>query len=223
MVLCSAAVDVDAGDGRLGEPEKRASPWISSSQREAITAGQERAGEHPGDGGHHHDETTPTPRPLYLLRKTTSPCFPSLSRSDVAGSPARAIVWYPASRHGVQGPWPAGRCRLTTPTDSGRIASDGRRRYPRRAKPGKKPAGTENGSYVSYDPGALNRLRIVNISPLPRRSVPCVSVRPPDVTCQTRTPAAAGADATAIAARVAELGGRSPPTMPGAGSPCSPC
>src|SRR5262247_2063948 len=96
--------------------------------------------------------TRTRPRPLYLLRKTTSPCFPSLSRSDVAGPPARAIVCpYPAARHGVQGPRPAGRCRLTTPTDSGRIAPDGRGRYPRRAKPGKKPAGTENGSYVSYD------------------------------------------------------------------------
>ena len=92
MVLCSAAVDVDAGDGRRDEPEKRASPRIISSERETITAGQERAGEHPGDGGHHQDETTPSSRPQYLLRKMTSPCFPSLSRSDVAGPSARAIV-----------------------------------------------------------------------------------------------------------------------------------
>src|SRR5262245_53271837 len=127
-----------------------ASPRISSSQRETITAGQERPGEHPGDGGHHQDETTP--RPLYILRKTTSPCFPSLSRNDVAGPPTRAIVCpYPASRHGIQGP--ASRCHLTTATDSGRIASDGRRRYLRRAKPRKKPAGTKNGSNESRGSG----------------------------------------------------------------------
>src|SRR5215831_3107916 len=82
MVLCSAAVDVDAGDGRRGEPEKRASPRISSSQRETITAGQERA----GDGSHHRDKTTSSPRPLYLLRKTTSRA--SL-RSPVVMSPSR--------------------------------------------------------------------------------------------------------------------------------------
>ncbi len=65
----------------------------------------------------------PERAPLCLLRKRTSPCSPSLSRSDVAGPPARAIVCpYPASRHGVQGPRPASRCCLTTPTDSGRIA-----------------------------------------------------------------------------------------------------
>ena len=76
MILCSAAVDVDAGDNCRGEPEKRAIPRISSRQREAITAGQEHAGERPGDGGHHQHETTPSPRPLYSLCKTTSPCFP---------------------------------------------------------------------------------------------------------------------------------------------------
>jgi len=39
---------------------------------------------------------------------------------------------------------PAGRRRLTTPTHSGRIAPGSRGRYPRRAKPGKEPAGTED-------------------------------------------------------------------------------
>ena len=34
------------------------------------------------------------------------------------------------------------------------------------------------------------------LAPLPRRSVPCVGVRPPDVICQTQTPAAPGADTT---------------------------
>jgi len=66
----------------------------------------------------------PSPRPLYLPRETTSRRSPSRSRRDVAGPPARAVV-YPIS--GVA-PWcrgsptPADRCRLTTPTDSGRIA-----------------------------------------------------------------------------------------------------
>ena len=67
--------------------------------------------------------TTPSPRPLCLLRETTSPRSPSRSRCDVAGPPARAVVCpEPPARHGVCGFRPAGRCRLTTPTDSGRIA-----------------------------------------------------------------------------------------------------
>src|SRR5438034_5306722 len=89
----------------------------------------------------------PSPRPLYLPRETTSRRSSSRSRRDVAGPPARAVVYpYPTSRHGVRGPRPpADRCRLTTPTDSGRIAPRLQGRYPRCAKQGKKPAVTEKG------------------------------------------------------------------------------
>ena len=44
----------------------------------------------------------------------------------------------------VSRPRPAGRRRLTARTHSGRIAPGSKERYPRRAKPGTKPAGTEN-------------------------------------------------------------------------------
>jgi len=72
--------------------------------------------------GCREDETTPSP--LCLSRKTTSPCSPMLTRSDVSGPPARVVVCLDrALRHGVRGPSLTTRFHLITPTDSGRIAA----------------------------------------------------------------------------------------------------
>ena len=98
--------------------------------------------------------TTRTRRPRARARSISSTRRPARAslRSPVVMWPGRRRGRSSARIHRAMVSWapgPAGRCPLTMATDSGRIASDVRRLYPRRAKPRKKPVGTENGSSMS--------------------------------------------------------------------------
>ena len=94
----------------------------------------------------------PHPRPFRLHHETTSPRFPSRSRSDVAGPPAGVVVCpHPASRQGIRCPTPSRHPSLPPPADSGRI--DARWQGALSAlcqRPEARLAVPENGPYVIY-------------------------------------------------------------------------
>src|SRR5215467_5761950 len=85
------------------------------------------------------------------MRRTRPWPAAATSPERETGPPVPCPQWAPRpQRCSRYGPRSAGRCRLTTPTDSGRIAARWQGRCPRRAI-GKKSAGTEKGPYVTYD------------------------------------------------------------------------
>ena len=62
-----------------------------------------------------------------------------------SGVPGERSESKPPARHGVRGFRPAGRCPLTTPTDSGRIAARWQGCCPRRAILGRNRRGLRRG------------------------------------------------------------------------------